>query len=100
MAYRLFKDERGIEWSVWDTRPIEPNVVAWMLGGGWLTFQCELGKLRLAPIPDGWDVADQNVLREMLGMAEPVIPTPPLPEHAWERRYQADPPHHRQDASS
>jgi hypothetical protein len=70
MPLRQFTDSRGVEWQVWDTLP--EKVVSNTLEGGWLTFQSEEEKRRLAPIPLYWANAPDGELRAMLDRARPV----------------------------
>ena len=81
MALRSFADDNGAIWQVWDVLPSQPelierrkNIVA-RLGGderragpalaeGWLAFESERGRRRLAPIPSGWENATDDQLKE------------------------------------
>ena len=98
MASREFEDARGGRWMVWDVYPtlaerrrnqagrppgnrerrrtgerrihIRPNMVA-----GWLAFESHNGeRRRLAPIPDGWNRADLELLRAWCTAAESAPP--------------------------
>ena len=71
MAYRTFTDHDGTAWQVWDTVP--GKQVRHSLAGGWLTFESELEKRRLAPIPLYWVKAPDEELERMLGTAK-VVP--------------------------
>ena len=71
MAYRSFTDHDGTEWQVWDTVP--GKQVRHSLAGGWLTFECEAEKRRLAPIPLYWVNAPDEELERMLQGAK-VVP--------------------------
>ena len=71
MAYRTFTDRDGTEWQVWDTVP--GKQVRHSLAGGWLTFESELEKRRLAPIPLYWVKAPEDELERMLETAK-VVP--------------------------
>src|SRR5688500_20123435 len=58
MAYAEFSDREGKSWRVWHTRPRLADVLSklpldWK--DGWLTFECEGDKRRLAPFPPGWE---------------------------------------------
>ena len=72
MALRTFRDANGILWQVWDTLPAK--IVSNTLEGGWLTFQREGEKRRLAPIPLYWANAGEDELRALLEQARPVGP--------------------------
>jgi hypothetical protein len=73
MPHRQFVDDDGAVWAVWDVRPaavgqtLDPRLAALRSGRamlpevsralaeGWLCFESEAEKRRLAPIPPGWD---------------------------------------------
>jgi len=85
MAYRVFRDSRGVEWQAWDVvpqlterralerrtqrapvaqdrrRPSDRRLISGRrpylnagLDGGWLCFEANVEKRRLAPIPSDW----------------------------------------------
>lgn len=70
MPLRSFTDARGVAWQAWDTLP--EKLVSNTLEGGWLTFQSEDEKRRLAPIPLYWATAPDEELRELLSRARVV----------------------------
>ena len=92
MALRGFVGDDGQDWQVWDTRPTipSPNVdasdanspaapptdmadfalISKKREGGWLTFTTAHERRRLSPIPDGWDSADDAMLRALLAVAD------------------------------
>lgn len=72
MALRTFRDASGVAWQVWDTLP--EKIVSNTLEGGWLTFQCEGEKRRIAPIPLYWANASDEELRALLARARRVAP--------------------------
>ena len=72
MALRNFRDPDGSLWQVWDTLP--EKIVSDTLEGGWLTFQREGEKRRIAPIPLYWANASDDELRGLLARAKPVAP--------------------------
>ena len=72
MALRSFRDSNGILWQAWDTLP--EKIVSNTLEGGWLTFQREGEKRRLAPIPLYWANASEEEMRALLARAKPVVP--------------------------
>jgi hypothetical protein len=101
MASRVFKDERGRDWTVWDVHPTlserrvynagpapgkrerrryaEPRVqIEQMMSTGWLAFESRDGeRRRLAPIPEregGWSTAPLEQLRAWCAMANPAPP--------------------------
>ena len=69
MSYRTFLDDDGDEWQAWDVFP--SSDVRRTLVGGWLTFQSEREKRRLAPVPLYWASADEAELRRLLATAKP-----------------------------
>ncbi len=74
MAYAEFPDREGRSWRVWHTRPRLADVLSrlpldWK--GGWLTFECEGEKRRLAPVPPGWEDFSPARLDLLRRMAEP-----------------------------
>lgn len=72
MAYRDFTDEAGQGWRVWDTYPQKPEIVAQELKSGWLSFESAGEKLRLAPVPKGWEEGAETELRGLLQAARKV----------------------------
>jgi hypothetical protein len=83
MALRSFHHE-GREWTVWDTRPDSAAplgghvTVAEGYGEGWLTFQSELEKRRLAPVPASWVELSEVQLAALLERASPVRRAPDM----------------------
>ena len=69
MSYRTFVDDNGEEWQVWDVFP--STDVRRTLVGGWLTFQSEREKRRLAPVPLYWVSAGDDELCRLLASAKP-----------------------------
>jgi hypothetical protein len=58
MSYAEYTDREGREWRVWYTRPLLAEVVSILPSEwkeGWLTFESRGDKLRLAPVPSGWE---------------------------------------------
>ena len=70
MALRNFTDRTGTQWRVWDIVP--GKEVRQSLAGGWLTFESDTAKRRLAPIPLYWVHADDAELERMLADAREV----------------------------
>jgi hypothetical protein len=77
MGIRSFTDEQGTAWRVWSTQPSTRTVLGREFASGWLTFQCEDGLRRLAPIPRDWEEASIERLRLMCRVAAPVKRTTP-----------------------
>jgi hypothetical protein len=79
MAYAEFSDREGKSWRVWHTRPRLADVLSklpldWK--DGWLTFECEGDKRRLAPFPPGWENFSPARLDLLRRMAEPAAKGP------------------------
>lgn len=85
---RAFTDSTGVEWRVWDVFPSAgpADVGADALSGslkntafanGWLCFESEREKRRLAPIPAGWEFHEPTLLEKLREKATPV----PLRQH-------------------
>ena len=65
MAYREFVDDAGTMWRVWDTFPAAASAlrrVSPTYAEGWLTFECEVERRRLAPIPPEWEIASRDLM--------------------------------------
>ena len=102
MPLRMFQDDGGREWRVWEVRPLRPErrvsdrraapsdvpterragadrrVLAETrvrlthgLTHGWLAFDSDSEKRRLAPIPMGWDALPDGVLAALCREASP-----------------------------
>ena len=89
LPHRTFKDLFGRTWDVWEviptglvdahdngdddelhgraSRPVLTNE----LRDGWLAFQWDAERRRLAPIPDGWVGLDDGSLQRLLERAAP-----------------------------
>ncbi len=101
MSLREFADSSGNVWQAWDTHPqriehlkkgesaftrfvattakregTEPTTVREQYSEGWLTFKLASTRRRLAPIPDGWERAEDATLQRYLGLASeaPEVP--------------------------
>lgn len=80
---RGFRDSAGVEWRVWE---VLPNQALAESGGitsrsslkdtpfanGWLCFECENEKRRLAPIPTNWEKQDGTRLESLCQQAAAV----------------------------
>ena len=85
---REFRDQDGGNWVVY---AISNGVME--SGGrrylpdeyqqGWLVFECGERKLRLAPVPTGWDEMSVDELRALLPLARPTTNTPPAGMRAF-----------------
>ncbi|HJR68256.1 MAG TPA: hypothetical protein VJ802_17635 [Gemmatimonadaceae bacterium] len=77
MAYAEFSDREGRSWRVWHTRPRLADVLSRLPAewkDGWLTFECDADKRRLAPVPAGWEDFSSARLDLLRRMAEPATP--------------------------
>lgn len=96
MSYREFVGEDGRHWRAWNTFPASdrPRGVASSMVDGWLTFEHGTERLRIAPPPQGWEVASDEQLRAWLGEARPIVRTGrgSPPEPAEEPAEEEDPP--------
>lgn len=72
MAYREFTDPAGRNWRVWDTYPSNPESVPPPFRSGWLAFEREGEKRRVAPIPPEWETMEEEQLGLLVRMAAPV----------------------------
>lgn len=72
VAYREFVDDAGTVWRVWDTHPVAANTlrrVSPTYATGWLTFESESERRRLAPIPPEWDIASRALMEHWCARA-------------------------------
>lgn len=81
---RGFTDSTGVEWRVWEVVPsraaIETSpqaqsrtsLSATPYANGWLCFESESEKRRLAPIPTGWELGHPVDIDQLLKQATPV----------------------------
>lgn len=82
---RGFTDRKGVEWRVWEVFPSrspspkksdslsESRLKDSAYANGWLCFESESEKRRLAPIPAGWDINDLGALEQLWEQAE-IVP--------------------------
>jgi hypothetical protein len=80
MPLRSFTDDNDVTWQVWDVRPSQPDLIERRrraetppagperratpgLVTGWLAFESENARRRLAPIPPGWEEASLEQLK-------------------------------------
>ena len=84
-------DEKGTKWKIWPVSPssIHPKTAAEDYLGdyseGWLCFECDNQRRRLAGIPPGWDKLPDKELIRLVKTAHIVSPrkhTPPKPGDA------------------
>lgn len=77
MAYREITDPDGRAWRVWNTEPHQftgRHVIAAEYASGWLTFETDDEKRRVAPAPTGWDALDNTALLRLLVDAKVIGP--------------------------
>jgi hypothetical protein len=72
MAYTEYTDSDGVPWRVWETRPRSPQTLSAEWAEGWLTFESPSQKLRLAPVPAGWQAFSPDRLDRLRRLAHPV----------------------------
>jgi hypothetical protein len=82
---RGFTDSTGVEWRVWEVVPsraaIETSsqtqsrtsLSTTPYANGWLCFESEYEKRRLAPIPNGWEAGMPVDIGDLLEQATPVM---------------------------
>jgi hypothetical protein len=81
---RGFTDSTGLEWRVWEVFPSRaprPGADTFSrtslkdspFENGWLCFESNTAKRRLAPIPAGWEFAPVHQLEQLCRQAE-VVP--------------------------
>lgn len=100
MPLREFTDSAGKAWRAWDTYPVnagethgkpsalerfmanqpvhegmQPAGVRPRFQSGWLTFACGDERRRLAPVPAGWEGADEETLKRYLLTSEQIDPS-------------------------
>jgi len=80
---REFTDKKGVVWQVWDVYPVAAkrrspsesadegltHLPGKDLTEGWLCFQCDNEKRRLAPIPPEWEICDCTELEGLCSKA-------------------------------
>lgn len=90
---REFKDANGTTWKVWDVypyagrsaRPVADPASTFSafpsrdLQDGWLVFECDNEKRRLAPIPPEWETCEECVLEDFCTRAGYVTRMTPPP---------------------
>ncbi|MDQ6690882.1 MAG: hypothetical protein M3Z18_10270 [Gemmatimonadota bacterium] len=86
MAVRDIVDESGMKWKIWSVTAsaIHPKTAAEDYLGeyseGWLCFECDKQRRRLARFPQDWDRLPDKELIRLLKSARTVAPrrnTPP-----------------------
>ena len=85
---REFTDQHGARWVVYEvdasaTAEASRRYLPGDYKTGWLVFETETRKLRLAPVPDGWHDITDTALRRLLLTATPTTPTTPRGQRAF-----------------
>ncbi|HEX2095134.1 MAG TPA: hypothetical protein VHG28_22230, partial [Longimicrobiaceae bacterium] len=80
-----FTDPQGNEWQVWGVIPGQYHSTSTAshlpeeMAGGWLCFQCDTEKRRLAPMPLDWSERSESDLwalcRDAVPVNRPLEPT-------------------------
>ena len=65
MAILEFVDSNAVKWRVWNTVPSSRGSLSGEFEQGWLTFESDVGRRRLAPIPPNWEAAAPDRLELM-----------------------------------
>ena len=71
-SHREFRDTDGQRWEVWETHPrreTDPERIAPELAAGWLAFESQSEKRRLAPIPAEWTALSDEDLAALCAQA-------------------------------
>ncbi|MGQ0713119.1 MAG: hypothetical protein ACT4PJ_05235 [Gemmatimonadaceae bacterium] len=79
MAYTEFTDRAGRCWRVWRTVPRVAELLTTLPADwkdGWLTFESDGEKRRLAPVPSGWEDFPPERLELLCKMARPASSEP------------------------
>lgn len=79
MSLREISDEYGKRWQVFDVQPAHQSWAGALSENfvyGWLCFLSDKGRRRIAPIPDGWEHMNDQVLRSLLSVAPPTGENP------------------------
>ena len=77
MPQREFTDSKGTRWMVWSTTPTQ-GAVPGDMQKGWLTFESELERRRLVPIPRDWERAAPDRMELYCRAAQAVTRTTPI----------------------
>ena len=78
MPIREFVDSNGVRWRVWDVTPerMHPAIASEPSLGeyreGWLTFESETERRRLARVPSDWERLSEADLTSLLEASQPV----------------------------
>ena len=75
---RTIADASGVVWTIFEVKKQGGPKEQWtylpeQFGNGWLCFECEGEKRRLAPVPEGWQEAGPDRLSSWLQAAKRVV---------------------------
>lgn len=85
LIQRRVKDEERVDAAERRTRHerreerLSRSPVATEFASGWLCFETMGEKRRLAPVPEGWDRADDETIKQWCSVAKPVMRRPSGP---------------------
>jgi hypothetical protein len=71
VAIRDFTDATGVRWRVWAVVPSNPSSVTDELREGWLSFDSDTERRRVAPIPKDWESLPPDRLELLCRIATP-----------------------------
>ncbi len=74
-----FVDANGVAWRVWNTVPTTRTSLSGEFERGWLTFESDAARRRLAPVPPNWETATPDRL-ELMCRAAVEVPRRTRPE--------------------
>ena len=78
MAQREFTDSKGTRWLVWSTTPTQGAVLGGDMQKGWLTFESDMERRRLVPVPRDWENAADDRMELYCRAAQAVTRTTPI----------------------
>lgn len=92
---REFRDLAGVQWNVFRATPhTSPSKRERILPEsyrlGWLVFECDRERRRLAPVPENWETLTEHELEQLCTLADVVPARAPRREISSERPTPAD----------
>lgn len=79
---RQFHDQHGVAWTAYQvvrqarlSEGLTADILPRTYAGGWLVFECNTEKRRLAPFPNNWRDLTDAMLRSLLAVAVPARPS-------------------------
>jgi len=76
MPYKEFLDSENKRWRVWATYPTVGKILSRGFEKGWLTFESQSERRRLAPIPADWESMSDAALATLLKASSQARTTP------------------------